>query len=62
MIHATSTRTTAVYPDLGLRLPAGVAVPLPDATPATIERLQVIPGVVVEDLEPTPESPTPTEA
>ena len=57
MVTATSTLCTAVFPDLGLTLVAGVPTPIP-ATAAA--RVQTIDGVVVTDDTPTP-TPAPEE-
>jgi hypothetical protein len=46
---ATSTLTTASYPDLGLDLIANVPTPIPASA---VARVQEIPGVVVTEDAP----------
>lgn len=58
MIIAKSTRSSVIFPDLGLSLPAGEAVQVPNPDPSVIARLKAIPGVVVEDVETTTSSTT----
>ena len=58
MVIATSTRCTAVFPSLGLRLPAGVPTPITEAQAAEIKPF---PGIeLVADPEP-PTSYSPEE-
>jgi len=52
MVNATSTLCTAVFPDLGLRLAAGVTTPIPDDQ---VKRVATFPGVEI-----TPESDLPS--
>lgn len=47
MAVATSTRTTAVYPGLGITLEANKPTPVPD-DPDVIAELQQIAGVEIE--------------
>jgi len=59
-MKATSTTCNAVFPDLGITLPAGVPTPIPDSAAAQVLLVQ---GVVVDEeapaAEPTPEPPAP---
>jgi len=64
-MKATSTTCNAVFPDLGLSLPAGIPTEIPDSAAAQV---LAVPGVVVEATEPAPapdppapvaETPTP---
>jgi len=52
---ATSTLFTSRYPELELELPAGVRTLIPDTA---VQRVQELPGVVVET---DPETLSPTE-
>jgi len=53
MVTATSTLCTAVYPDLDLRLAAGIPTPV---DPQVVPRLAAIDGVVVTVTpDPKPE-------
>jgi hypothetical protein len=54
MVWVTSTRCTAVFPALDLRLPAGVPTPIPASA---ADQVQTIPGVVVVEGTPSPLSP-----
>jgi len=59
MVTAVSTLCTAVYPDLDLRLVAGIPTPV---DPQIVPRLAAIPGVLLsEDVTPNPESALPEE-